>query len=88
MTDLLQFGWIGLHLAGIVLAWFVRGPGRLPGEKLSYGFIQASFLVVLVLVAMSAVVGNCFDWSIWTLSALTLSLMVVTAVTGFDPHPA
>ena len=82
MNDLLQCGWISLHLAGIVLAWFVRAPDSTSLKFLPRGTVQALFLVVLVLVAGLAVVGNCLDWSVWTFSAVTLSVMLVTCVSG------
>jgi len=75
----LLFAFLIVHLLGLAAAWMVRVHANGRGEALAHGM----FFLSLAVVATLAVLGRQYCWSTWTLSAATLSLMIVIAVADF-----
>jgi len=78
MSFLSGFGlaWIAVHVLGIAASWLVRMQFGNRYEGLS----QLGFLFCLPTIAITTVVGYHFCMEMWPLSAITLCLMIVTAV--------
>jgi len=76
----LLFVFLVVHLLGLTAAWMVRVHVGGHGETLASGM----FFLSLAVVATLALLGRQYCWSTWTLSAATLSLMMVIAVADFD----
>jgi len=72
--------WIAVHLLGIVASVMVRM--HLGGRF--EGLVQAGFLVCLIAVGLTTVIGYHDCLQMWPLSAVTLSAMIVTSVVDFD----
>ncbi len=75
----LLFAFLIVHLLGLAAAWMVRVHAGRRGEMLVHGM----FFLSLAVVATLALLGRQWCWSTWTLSAATLSLMMVIAVADF-----
>ena len=72
----LGLAWIAVHVLGIVAACLVRMQF---GNRYE-GLAQLGFLFCLPAIAITTVVGYHFCMEMWPLSAITLCLMIVTAV--------
>ena len=79
----LQCGWVAIHLLGITAACLVR---IYAGTAAEAG-LQCLFLCGLAGVAVATLAGEQFSWPLWTLSAATLSVMIVVAIADFNPLP-
>ena len=79
----LQCGWVAIHLIGLTAAFLVRVYAGTAAE----GGLQCLFLCGLAGVAVATLAGEQFAWSLWTLSATTLSVMVVVAIADFNQNP-
>ena len=75
-TTSLQCGWVALHVVGLLAACLVRVFAGTAAETP----LQLLFLIGLAVVAVVTLAGEQFNWSIWTLSAATMSLMIIVAV--------
>ncbi len=75
----LQCGWVAIHLFGLIAACLVRFYASTRAE----GPLQGAFLLGLAGVAVATLAGEQFSWPLWTLSATTLSVMIVIAVADF-----
>ena len=78
-TSSLQCGWVAIHLFGLIAACVVRIYAGTAAESP----LQGAFLLGLAGVAIATLAGEQFSWPLWTLSATTLSLMIVIAVADF-----
>ncbi|HEX6960832.1 MAG TPA: hypothetical protein VF175_03120 [Lacipirellula sp.] len=78
-TSSLQCGWVAIHLFGFIAACGVRFYASTRAE----GPLQGAFLLGLAGVAVATLAGEQFGWPLWTLSAATLSVMIVIAVADF-----
>jgi hypothetical protein len=78
-TSSLQCGWVAIHLFGLIAACGVRCYASTRAE----GPLQGAFLLCLAGVAVATLAGEQFSWPLWTLSAATLSVMIVIAVADF-----
>jgi hypothetical protein len=78
-TSSLQCGWVAIHLFGLIAACLVRFYASTRAE----GALQAAYLLGLAGVAVATLAGEQFNWPLWTLSATTLSVMIVVAVADF-----
>jgi hypothetical protein len=76
--------WIFVHLLGLAAAWLVR----LQAGKRFETLVQGGFLAALLLVSLATVVGYLCCQEIWPLSAGTLALMVVLAITELETTTA
>ena len=74
--------WVTVHALGLAAAWLVR----LSAVRRWEGLLQLVFLGSLPLIALATVVGHHFCMNFWPLSALTLALMIVTAIVDFGPR--
>jgi hypothetical protein len=72
-------GWSALHLAALTLAWGTRLAN---GSRLESA-IQLVFFVVMAAVGCAAAVCRQLEISAWTVSAVVLVAMVLTAVVDF-----
>jgi hypothetical protein len=79
----LQCGWIAIHLVGLAVACLVRIYAGTAAESP----LQCLFLCGLAGVAVATLAGEQFSWHLWTLSATTLSLMIVVAIADFSNPP-
>ena len=68
--------WIAVHLLGLFSSWMVRARAGRSYELLA----QGSFFVAMLAVAITTVIGHLCCQSLWPLSAITLTLMVILAV--------
>ena len=75
----LQCGWVALHILGLTAAFLVRVYHGARAESL----LQALFLTCLAGVALATLAGERFAWPMWTLSAATMTTMIVVAVADF-----
>ncbi|MEQ8208296.1 MAG: hypothetical protein RH917_00580 [Lacipirellulaceae bacterium] len=76
----LQSLWIAIHFLGLVAAWGVRACSGSRFEAI----VQAFFLFQLAVISLAALAGHIFCWPLWTLSAGTLGIMVVTVLVEFS----
>ena len=79
--------WITIHLLGLVAAWGLR---MLSGSRFET-LTQSCFLLTLLLVSLTTLVGHVCSFELWHLSAATLALMILLAVVDFRldrPLPA
>lgn len=74
-----QCGWAAVHLVGLVAASLVRAYAGSMIERP----LQALFLVSLAAVGVATVAGSQLNWSLWTLSAATMGVMIVVVVADF-----
>jgi hypothetical protein len=81
-TSSMQCGWVTIHLFGLIAACLVRIYASTRAE----GPLQGAFLLGLSGVAVATLAGEQFSWNLWTLSATTLSLMIVIAIADFRSH--
>jgi len=72
--------WIAIHLLGLVVSVMVRM--HLGGRF--EGLLQVGFLVCLTAIGMITVLAYYDCLQMWPLSAMTLSLMIVTSVVDFE----
>jgi len=72
--------WIAVHVLGIVASALVRM--HLGGRFES--LVQAGFLVCLLAIGLTTVIGYHECLQMWPLSAVTLALMIVMAVVDFN----
>jgi hypothetical protein len=79
----LQCGWAAIHLVGLIAAFLVRAYAGTIAESL----LQGLFLLGLAGVAVATIAGEQFSWPLWTLSAATMSLMIVVVVADFGGKP-
>ena len=79
----LQCGWVAIHLLGLTAAFLVRVYAGTAAEAP----LQGLFLCGLAGVAVATLAGEHFAWSLWTLSATTMSTMIVIAVADFSRQP-
>jgi hypothetical protein len=80
-TSALQCGWAAIHLIGLLATFLVRAYAGGKAE----GPLQALYLLGLAGVALATLAGEQLAWPLWTVSAFTLSVMVVAAVV--ESHP-
>ncbi len=78
-TSSLQCGWVAIHLFGFCAACLVRCYAGTRAE----GPLQVVYLLGLACVAVATLAGEQFSWSLWTLSATTLSTMIVIGIADF-----
>ena len=78
-TFSLQCGWVAVHFIGLAAACLVRIYAGTAAESP----LQGLFLLGLAAVAVATLAGQQFAWSPWTLSAATMSLMIVVAIADF-----
>jgi hypothetical protein len=69
-------GWISLHLGALACAWATR---LVDGSRLELP-LQIGFFAAMGGVGCAAWVSRQFDLAIWMISAVTLVIMVLTAV--------
>lgn len=81
-TGLTSIGllWIAIHLVGLFAAWMVR----LRAGKRYEALAQSGFFSSLLAVAVTVVVGFVCCLEMWPLSAVTLALMIVLAITDLN----
>jgi hypothetical protein len=79
----LQCGWAAIHLIGLAAALLVRIYANTAAE----GALQCLFLCGLASVAVATLAGEQFAWSLWTLSAATLSTMIIVAIADCSSSP-
>jgi hypothetical protein len=79
----LQCGWVAIHLIGLVAACLVRIYASTAAEWA----LQFLFLCGLAGVAVATIAGEQFSWPCWTLSATTMSVMIVVAIADFSNTP-
>ena len=79
----LQCGWVAIHLVGLAAAFLVRVYAGTAAETL----LQGLFLCGLAGVGVATLAGEQFAWSLWTLSATTMSTMIVVAIADFEAKP-
>ena len=72
--------WLAIHLSGIAATLLVR---MQLGRRYE-GLAQLGFLFSLTGVALSTVVGYHACQQMWSLSAVTLAVMIVMAVVDFE----
>jgi hypothetical protein len=82
-TSSLQCGWAALHLVGLVAAFLVRAYADTRAESP----LQAVFLCGLAGVAVATIAGQQFSWPLWTLSGVTMAIMIVVVVADFGGEP-
>jgi len=75
----LQLLWLLVHALGLAAAWGVRASN---GSRLET-FGQVFFLFKLAVVALATLAGHLFCWPLWTVSAMTLGLMIVAVLVEF-----
>jgi len=68
--------WITIHLLGLLAAWLVRTHDGRRYELL----VQSGFFTSLLAVAVTTVIGHVCCLRMWPLSAVTLALMIVLAI--------
>jgi hypothetical protein len=82
-TCSLQCVWVAIHFFGLIAAALVR---LFAGTR-AEGVLQGAFLLGLAGVAVATLAGEQFSWPQWTISAATLSIMIVIAIADFRaPH--
>ncbi len=81
-TSSLQCGWVAIHLFGLIAACLVR----IYAGTVAESPLQGAYLLGLAGVALATLAGEQFSWSLWTLSATTLSLMIAIAIADFRSH--
>jgi len=79
----LQCGWVAIHLIGLSAAFLVR----IYADTAAEGCLQGVFLCGLAGVAVATLAGEQFAWSLWTLSAATLSTMIIVAIADWRTSP-
>jgi hypothetical protein len=84
----LQCGWAAIHLLGLIAAFLVRAYAGSAAETL----LQHLFLCGLAGVAVATLAGEQFNWPLWTLSGVTMAIMIVVVVAdsghhACEPHP-
>jgi hypothetical protein len=72
----LQAAWVAVHVMGLAAACLLRVYADTAAESL----LQALFLCGLACVAVAALAGQQYSWSVWTASGLTMGAMVIIAV--------
>jgi hypothetical protein len=82
-TCSMQCGWVAIHLVGLAAAFLVRVYAGTMAETP----LQGLFLCGLAGVAVATLAGEHFAWPLWTLSAATLSTMIVVAIADFSRQP-
>jgi len=82
-TCSLQCGWAAIHLIGIITAFLVRAYAGSVAESL----LQGLFLCGLAGVAVATVAGEQYSWPLWTLSGVTMAVMIVVVVADFGGEP-
>jgi hypothetical protein len=75
----LTAAWMGIHLIGLVAAWGLRMHCGGRFESLT----QTCFLMSLLLVSVTTLVGHVCSFELWHLSAATLAMMILLAVIDF-----
>jgi hypothetical protein len=75
----LECAWIAVHLFGLTAACLVRIYAGARAE----GLWQGTFLVGLAAVAVVTLAGVQCSWPLWTLSAVTMAVMIVVAIGDF-----
>ncbi|QDS99933.1 hypothetical protein [Adhaeretor mobilis] len=75
----LQLLWLLVHALGLVAAWGVRASNGSRLETLG----QVFFLFKLAVIALATLAGHVFCWPLWTVSAVTLGLMIVAVLVEF-----
>ena len=78
-TASLQCGWVAIHVIGLVAACLLRVYAETAAETP----LQLLYLLGLAGVGVATLAGQQFTWSPWTLSAATMSLMIVVGVADF-----
>ena len=73
--------WIAVHLTGLLSTWMVR----MTSANRYRAMAEGSFLLSLIIVALTTVVGQFCCLEMWPFSAATLAIMTVMAVIDLGP---
>jgi hypothetical protein len=74
-----QCAWAAVHAFGLAMSCAVRVYAGTAAEHV----LQGLFLLSLATVGVAALAGQQFGWSLWTVSAATMTVMIVASVADF-----